>query len=108
MGVSSLFSYDIEPNAKFVGSIGPFALIKETHCRRGCKIGEHASYQSRLSMNALCKPVGTFDCILKCEKPVDLPVQAPTKYELVTAMSPMGVRRDKAALSSGCKPHPAR
>ena len=34
-------------------------------------------------MNALCKPEGTFDCILKCEKPADLPVQAPTKYETV-------------------------
>jgi hypothetical protein len=26
---------------------------------------------------------------------------------LVPAMSALGVRRDKAALSSGCKPHPA-
>jgi hypothetical protein len=31
----------------------------------------------------------------------------PTDIRYDGAMSELGVRRDKAALSSGCKPHPA-
>jgi hypothetical protein len=96
-----------------MGDKGGFLESRDPCCRRCCRI---AAFDRRPAVNrpGIPTPIGELSycravegCLLEVYYHRPLAHDSRRRNQSFSGMTVLGVRRGKAALSSGCKPHPA-